>query len=98
MPCASSSRRYSSTVQSRFGAECRSDASGASRRITCAWQSTATIVLALVERGSPMLRPSAARDAVPLAFLSGVDREHIDRNGLALERDRAERFDGDPFA
>src|SRR6266850_3502510 len=43
MPCASSSARNSSTVTSRFGPECRSGASGRSRIITCAWQSTATI-------------------------------------------------------
>src|SRR5688572_27054983 len=43
MPCASSSPRNSSTVTSRAGPECRSGASGRSRRMTCAWQSTATI-------------------------------------------------------
>src|SRR5947209_5598995 len=43
MPCASSSPRNSSTVTSCFGPECRSGASGRSRRITWAWQSTARI-------------------------------------------------------
>src|SRR2546422_10744517 len=43
MPCASSSPRNSSTVTSCFGPECRSGASGRSRRITCAWQSMAEI-------------------------------------------------------
>src|SRR5689334_18107889 len=41
MPFASSIPRYSSTLTSRFGPEWRSGASGKSRRITCAWQSTA---------------------------------------------------------
>src|SRR5688572_30828992 len=43
MPCASSSPRNSSTVTSRLGPEWRLGASGRSRRMTCAWQSTATI-------------------------------------------------------
>src|SRR5258705_12947455 len=41
MPCASRTPRNSSTLTSRLGAECRSEASGRSRRITCAWQSIA---------------------------------------------------------
>src|SRR5258706_10791364 len=45
MPCLSSTARYSSTVTSRLGPEWRSAASGRSRRMTCAWQSIATIGL-----------------------------------------------------
>src|SRR5260221_3275223 len=53
MPCASSSPMNSSTVTSRFGPEWRSGASGRSRRITCAWQSTATT--SLDDNGLPAL-------------------------------------------
>src|SRR5207244_111916 len=41
--CASIVARNSSTVTSRLGPEWRSGASGRSRRMTCAWQSTAAI-------------------------------------------------------
>src|SRR5438876_693000 len=46
---------YSSTVTSRFGAEWRSEASGRSRRITCAWVSTA-----VTARVAPTVAVSAA--------------------------------------
>src|SRR5438093_11984115 len=93
MPSASRTAMNSSTVTARFGAECRSAASGASRRMTCAWQSIAVTARASVaqESGNAMDSGGKLRVARSLRKDRGVAAATIlrfelrRRNEAALE-------------
>src|SRR5689334_9249993 len=74
--------RNCSTVTSNFGAEWRCDASGRSRRITCAWQSTAVTAFIGDECTTPLT------DAVDPA----AQEPRIDAGGTQAQRRRPADF------